>query len=84
MGGIENMRKYYKIFRIDMPFVEIINNETQMYDTYFTTEKCLVQDGGSYASEEDAERALSDYFENFPDRAKNEEYVILKCYKMEE
>ena len=41
-----------------MPFVEIVNNETHMYDTYFTTEKCLVLDGGSYASEEDAERAL--------------------------
>ena len=45
----------------------------------------LVQDGGGmYESEEEAERMLNDYFENFPDRAKNEEYVILKCYKMEE
>ena len=78
------MKKYYKIFRIDTPFVELYNERTDMYDTYFTTEKCLVLDGGSYTSEEDAERALSDYFENFPDRAKNEEYVILKCYKMEE
>lgn len=78
------MKKYYKIFRIDMPFVEIVNNKTHMSDTYFTTEKCLVLDGGSYTSEEEAERMLSDYFENYPDRAKNEEYVILKCYKMEE
>lgn len=78
------MKKYYKIFRIDMPFVEIPSNKIGEYDTYFTTERCLVQDGGLYASEEEAERALNDFFENFPDRAKNEEYVILKCYKMEE
>lgn len=79
------MRKYYKIFRIDTPFVEIHNNKTDMYDTYFTSESCLVQDcGGIYESEEKAEKILGDYFENFPDRAKNEEYVIVKCYKMEE
>lgn len=79
------MRKYYKIFRIDTPFVEVYNGETDMYDTYFTSESCLVQDGGGiYESEEEAEKVLNDYFENFPDRAKNEEYVIVKCYKMEE
>lgn len=79
------MRKYYKIFRIDTPFVEIYNNEIDMYDTYFTGENCLVQDGGGiYESEEEAERMLNDYFENFPDRAKIEEYVIVKCYKMGE
>lgn len=78
------MKKYYRIFRIDTPFIEITNAETQMYDSYFLTESCLVQDGGPYTSEEEAERMLNDYFENFPDRAKNEEYVILKCYKMEE
>ncbi len=78
------MRKYYKIFRIDTPFVEIKKDRTDMYDTYFTGENCLVQDGGStYESEEEAERMLNNYFENFPDRAKNEEYVIVKCYKIE-
>lgn len=79
------MRKYYKIFRIDTPFIEIMNDKTDMYDTYFTGEMCLVQDGGGiYESEEEAERMLNDYFDNFPERAKNEEYVIVKCYKMEE
>lgn len=79
------MRKYYKIFRIDTPFVEIKNDKTDMYDTYFTGENCLVQDGGGiYETEEEAEKMLNDYFENFPDRAKSEEYVIVKCYKMEE
>ena len=53
------MRKYYKIFRIDTPFVEIHNNKTDMYDTYFTSESCLVQDcGGIYESEEKAEKIL--------------------------
>lgn len=78
------MRKYYKIFRIDAPFVEIHNNETDMYDICFTSENCLVKDGdGVYESEEEAEKMLNDYFENFPYRAKYEEYVIVKCYKME-
>lgn len=79
------MRKYYKIFRIDTPFVEIMNDSTDMYDAYFTSKSCLVQDGdGMYKSEEEAEKILGDYFEKFPDRARNEEYVIVKCYKMEE
>ena len=79
------MRKYYKIFRIDIPSIEIQHSVTQIYETLYTNESCLVQDGGEiYESEEEAERVLNDYFENFPDRAKNEEYVIVKCYKMEE
>lgn len=78
------MRKYYKIFRVDYPFVEIYNDNTDMYDSYFTSESCLVQDGGAiYNSEEEAEKILEDYFKNFPDRARNEEYIIVKCYKME-
>lgn len=79
------MRKYYKIFRIDIPSIEIQHSATQYYETLYTNEKCLVQDGSEmYESEEKAEGALNDYFENFPERAKNEEYVIIKCYKMEE
>lgn len=67
-----------------MPSIEIQDSATQYYETLYTNEKCLVRDGGGmYESEEGAERALNDYFDNFPDRAKNEEYVILKCYKME-
>lgn len=79
------MRKYYKIFRIDMLCVEVNNDNIGMCEPYFTSEKCLVQDGGAiYETEEEAEKMLGDYFENFPDRAKVEEYVIVKCYKMEE
>lgn len=79
------MRKYYKIFRIDAPSIELQHSVTHDYETLYTNENCLVQDGGGiYESEEEAERMLSDYFENFPYRAKNEEYVIVKCYKMEE
>ena len=78
------MRKYYKIFRVDYPFVEIYNDNTDMYDSYFTSESCLVQDGGAiYNSKEEAKKILEDYFKNFPDRARNEEYIIVKCYKME-
>ena len=56
-----------------------------MYDTYYTNENCLVQDGGGiYESEEEAERVLNDYYKNFPNRTKGEEYVIVKCYKIEE
>ena len=32
-------------------------------------------------SEKEAEKYLNDYFDKFPERAKDEEYVILKCYK---
>ena len=79
------MRKYYKIFRIDIPSIEIQHSVTQIYETLYTNESCLVQDGGEiYESEEEAERVLNDYFENFPYRAKNEEYVIVKCYRMED
>ena len=79
------MRKYYKIFRIDMPSIEIQHSATHDYETFYTNENCLVQDGGAiYETEEEAEKMLGDYFDNFPDRAKNEEYVIVKCYKMEE
>lgn len=78
------MRKYYKIFRIDIPSVEIQHSATQYYETLYTNEKCLVQDGGGiYDTEEEAEKMLENYFENFPDRTKNEEYVIGKCYKIE-
>ena len=78
------MRKYYKIFRIDAPSIELQHSVTHDYETLYTNENCLVQDGGGiYESEEEAERMLSDYFENFPARAKHEEYVIVKCYKME-
>lgn len=79
------MRKYYKIFRIDMPSIEIQHSVTHDYETLYTNEKCLVQDGDEiYEYEEEAEKVLNDYFEKFPDRAKNEEYVIVKCYKMED
>lgn len=79
------MRKYYKIFRIDIPSIEIQHSVTQIYETLYTNEKCLVQDGGDiYETEEEAEKMLGDYFDNFSDRAKNEEYVIVKCYKMED
>lgn len=78
------MRKYYKIFRIDTPSIEVQHSATQFWETLYTNEKCLVKDGGEmYETEEEAEKMLGDYFENFPDRAKNEEYVIVKCYKME-
>ena len=79
------MKKYYRIFRIDIPYVEIRDGRTDEYNRYDTSESCLVKDGGGiYESEEEAEEALNDYFENFPYRARNEEYVIVKCYKMEE
>lgn len=51
------MRKYYKIFRIDMPSIEIQHSVTHDYETLYTNEKCLVQDGGEiYEYEEEAER----------------------------
>ena len=79
------MKKYYKIFRIDTPSVEIRNDRTDEYEAHYTIENCLIQDGGGmYESEEEAERVLNDYYKNFPNRAKSEEYVIVKCYKMEE
>lgn len=78
------MIKYYKIFRIDTPSIEIQHSATYDYETLYTNERCLVQDGcNSFETEEDAEKVLKDYYHNFPDRAKNEEHVILKCYKME-
>lgn len=79
---INNMRKYYKIFRIDTPTVEVCADRE--WKTYDLEQKCLIPDIEVYESEKEAEKYLSDYFDNFPERAKNEEYVILKCYKMEE
>ena len=79
------MKKYYKIFRIDMPSVEIRNDRTDEYETHYIIENCLVQDGGGmYESEEEAERVLDAYCKNSHGKAKSEEYVIVKCYKMEE
>lgn len=79
------MKKYYKIFRIDTPSIEIQHSAKHDYETLYTNENCLVQDGGKmYDSEEEAERVLNDFYKKFPDRAKIEEYVIVKCYKMEE
>lgn len=76
------MRKYYKIFRIDIPTVEVCADRE--WKTYDLEQKCLIPDVEVYETEKEAEKFLNDYFDNFPDRAKNEEYVILKCYKMEE
>lgn len=79
------MKKYYRIFRIDMPSVKIRDDRRDEYSTYHTSESCLVKDGcDTYESEEEAEKMLNGYFENFPYKARNEEYVIVKCYKMEE
>ena len=75
------MKKYYKIFRIDIPTVEVCADRE--WKTYDLEQKCLIPDVGVYETEKEAEKYLNDYFENFPDRAKNEEYVIVKCYKME-
>lgn len=53
------MRKYYKIFRIDIPSIEIQHSATYDYETLYTNEKCLVQDGGAiYETEEEAEKIL--------------------------
>lgn len=79
---INNMRKYYKIFRIDTPTVEVCADRE--WKTYDLEQKCLIPDVEIYETEEEAEKYLNDYFDNFPERAKNEEYVILKCYKKEE
>ena len=79
--GVFGMRKYYKIFRNDIPTVEVCADRE--WKTYDLEQKCLIPDVGVYESEKEAEKYLSDYFDNFPERAKNEEYVILKCYKIE-
>lgn len=79
IGGIENMRKYYKIFRIDTPTVEVCADRE--WKTYDLEQKCLIPDVEVYETEEEAEKYLDDYFDNFPERAKDEEYVIVKCYK---
>ena len=46
------MRKYYKIFRIDTPTVEICaDKEWKIYDL---EQKCLIPDVGVYDTEEEA------------------------------
>lgn len=77
------MKKYYKIFKIDMSSIEIQHSVTHDYETLYTNEKCLIQNGNDiYKTKEEAEKMLKCYFENFPDRVKNEEYVIIECYKI--
>lgn len=77
------MRKYYKIFRIDIPTLEaFVDDDWRKYEL---EEYCLVQNhDAKYETEEEAEMMLKDYLDNFPERVKNKEYVILKCYKMED
>jgi hypothetical protein len=73
------MRKYYKIFRIDIPTVEV--RADREWTTYDLEQKCLIPEVDVYETEKEAEKYLNDYFDKFPERAKDEEYVILKCYK---
>lgn len=73
------MRKFYKIFRIDIPTL-FIDDDWRKYEL---EEYCLVQNhSAKYETEEEAEKMLKYYFENFPERVKNGEYVILKCYEI--
>ena len=59
------MKKYYRIFRIDMHSVKIRDDRRDEYSTYHTSESCLVKDGcDTYESEEEAEKRkqyLRDY-----------------------
>lgn len=68
------MRKYYQICRIDP--IEIREND-------YSYEKVLIQDSSViYDTEEECEQFLEKYFKDFPKRAINEEYAIVKCYKL--
>jgi hypothetical protein len=35
-----------------------------------------------YDTEEECEQFLENYFKDFPERAKYEEYAIVKCYRL--
>ena len=67
------MKKYYQIFRVDP--IELRTDD-------YSYEKVLIRDSGAiYDTEEECEQFLKKYFEDFPERAKYEEYAIIKCYR---